>query len=532
MNFKKTNEQLTTEEKNQLDIDKQAKNAFEEAQNIVNREAQKEYENSPSSNKTKKIFKIIENIIFLLIAIIVVAFTIFTIVNVDNSTVAKGVSILGLNVSGLSKSEALEKINTQISIALANDITLVHNDYETTISLEQLEVEFDTEGAVNSAFSASKGSNIFENSFKKLSLMVKPINITPEITLNEEILETAFSQISSQLPDSVIDSTYYIDENTLTITAGKYGVVVDEDSMANIMKDSIANLSYINNKIDIATIDKEPVLLNIDDVYNEIHKEAQDAYYTTDPYVVYPDETGIDFAISLDEAKQMLETEQDEYQIPLKVLYPSVTTNMLGMEAFPDLLASYSTKYTTSNKDRTTNLTLASNKINGTVILPGETFSYNTVVGERTIAAGYKEAAIYQDGQVVNGLGGGICQISSTLYNAVLYSNLEIVERRNHQFVPTYVSAGLDATVVYGSQDFKFKNNRNYAIKIVSSVSNGVATVNIYGLSEADDYEVELSASVTNRTSTYLNAVAYKTLKKNGQVISTTVLSKDTYKVH
>ncbi len=102
---------------------------------------------------------------------------------------------------------------------------------------------------------------------------------------------------------------------------------------------------------------------------------------------------GLIFAISIDEAKAMLQEDKEEYAIPLKVLYPSVTTNMLGSEAFPNLLSQYfSTSYSTRDQKRTTNLRLAANKINGTVLMPGETFSYNKVVGERTIAAGYQEA--------------------------------------------------------------------------------------------------------------------------------------------
>ena len=135
-------------------------------------------------------------------------------------------------------------------------------------------------------------------------------------------------------------------------------------------------------------------------------------------------------------------------------------------------------------------------------------------------------------GEVVDGLGGGICQITSTLYNAVIYANLEIVERSNHQFVPSYVSASRDATVVYGSIDFKFKNNRNYPIKLVCSVSGGVANFQIFGMKTPDDYEVEISSYQTGTTATAIYSEAYKILKKNGQVVSRELLSKDTYKRH
>lgn len=226
----------------------------------------------------------------------------------------------------------------------------------------------------------------------------------------------------------------------------------------------------------------------------------------------------------------MLETQEGECHIPLKILYPKVTTSMIGNEAFPNKLSEYSTKYV-ANANRTTNLIIAANKINGTVVMPGETFSYNKVVGERTIEAGYKDAAIYVDGKTVDGLAGGICQVSTTLYEAALYANLEIVERRNHQFVPTYIGPGLDATVVYGLTDFKFKNNRNYPIKILCSVNNGICNFQILGLATDDDYDVEISASHST-TATSINAVTYKTLKRNGQVVSREIISRDTYKRH
>ena len=481
----------------------------------------------------KQIFKTIENVFFIFIILIALAFTIFTISNVDNSKISYGVSILDIDVSNMTKEEAIEKVTNQITHDLSNNnIMLKHNDFETSIEPSQLETTFNVESAVDAAFEVGSGNNAITNSFKKIALIVNPTSITPEITINEEQLSTTLSDISTQLPDAVIQSTYYIEGENLIITPGQSGVIIDIEKMSETIKNKLNNLSYINTPIEIATISQEPEQPNIDDIYNEIHKEATDAYYTTDPYVVYPEQNGLDFAISVDEAKQMLATAETECVIPLKTLYPSVTTNMIGMEAFPDLLSSFSTRYATSNRDRTTNLILAANKINGTVLLPGETFSYNTVVGERTIAAGYKEAAIYQDGEVVDGLGGGICQISTTLYNAALYANLEIVERRNHQFVTSYADAGRDATVVYGSQDFKFKNSRGYAIKIVCSVENGIAKFDIYGVREPTDLEVVITSKVTKRTATSISSVTYKTLKQNGQVVSSEVLSRDTYKVH
>ena len=248
----------------------------------------------------------------------------------------------------------------------------------------------------------------------------------------------------------------------------------------------------------------------------------------------------------------MLEEDKEQYEIALIITKPKVTTSQIGSEAFPDLIATYSTNYDASDVSRTTNLRLACQKINGKVVLPGEIFSYNKALGERTYSAGYRQAKIYENGQVVDGLGGGICQISSTLYNSVLLSNMEATERRNHQFLTSYTPAGRDATVVYGLTDFKFKNTRSYAIKIKAGVSNGVATVSIYGLKEDNEYAVSFSTKtistipytvkyvedgslpvgtekVTQKGANGVITETYIVKSLNGKVVSTKLLSKDTY---
>ena len=467
-----------------------------------------------------------------LIIILCIAFLIFTFVNNQNQNIISGVSIKGINVSNLSVEEAKETLQNYINENLPENINLVHNDYQTSIPLSALNVNFDIDSAVKQAYETGKSSNIFENSFTALKTWIDPIDIELTATLDEEQLRIALNDISSKLPDTVIESGYYIEGNNLIVTRGSEGNVVNVDQMCTYIKNGISNLTLKNRTLDIATVSKQPSEINIEKIYNEIYKEPVDAYYTQNPFAVYPSENGLDFAISLDEAKEMLLEENSEYIIPLQILYPSVTTNMIGTEAFPDMLSTYSTRYSTRDRDRTTNLQLAASKINGTVLMPGETFSYNQVVGERTIAAGYKEAPIYVSGEVVDGLGGGICQITSTLYNAVLYANLEIVERSNHQFVPSYVIASRDATVVYGSIDFKFKNNRDYPIKLVCSVFGGIAKFDIYGLRTDNEYEVEISSYVTGSTADSTYSEAYRILKQNGQIVSTELLSKDTYKRH
>lgn len=514
-------------------------------------------ENEPINNfelikKEKKSIWIILAIVFTVFFFIILAmFTGIAVYNTSNDSIISGIFIKGTNVSGLTKPEAIYKLEESLKEKMTDNIYLIHNDFETDISIEQIEAKFDIESAVNKAYEIGREGNIIQNTFKILKVMTSNINIEPILYVNDEQLTYALDDISKKLPDTIINSSYYIDGNNLVITKGKAGNVVNVNEMKNVILDEITNLTYNNKKIDIVTTVKEPDSIDIGAIRNEIYKQPIDAYYTKEPFVVHPHEDGVDLKNSIEEVKAMLQEDKEEYVIPLKITKPQVTTNMIGTEAFPDLISSFSTKYNASNKNRTTNLILASNKVNGTVLMPGEVFSYNTVVGERTIAAGYKEAAIYSNGEVTDGLGGGICQISTTLYNAVVYANLEIVERRNHMFIPSYAGAGRDATVVYGSTDFKFKNNRNYPIKIMSYVDGGIAKFEIFGLRQENEYEVEIKTKITGSIPYSVQYVSrqgvaagkviqkgvngtksetYKILKQNGQVVSTELLSKDTYK--
>ena len=484
-------------------------------------------------SKTKSdVLTIFAILCFIFVLLSLIIFGTFSFINLTSTKIAKGVYIKGIDVSGLTKEDATKKISSYVSSSIPEEIKLKHNDFETSLSTSQLAIYFNTEEAVNMAYNIGKTGNIFHKNTEILETLFSKVNIDPGFSIDEEQLKKDLQDISTKLPDKVIESSCYIDDNRLIITKGQAGKSIKVEDSANYITKEINNLNVQNNPLELITEDAYPNQIDLDAVYNEVHKDPVNAYYSQNPYVVHPSENGLDFAISLDDAKKLLQEQKDEYVIPLKVLYPSVTTNMIGTEAFPDLLSEFSTKYAASNKNRTTNLILASKKINGTVLMPGETFSYNKVVGARTIAAGYKEAPIYVSGRVEDGIGGGICQITTTLYNAVLYANLDIVERSNHQFVPSYAGPSRDATVVYGAIDFKFKNNRDYPIKITCSVSGGIANFKIWGLKSDNDYEVQITSRTTGKTSTAIYSEAYKTLKKNGAVVSTTLLSKDTYKRH
>ena len=487
----------------------------------------------PEISKTQtSIFEIFLILASILLAIFLILFISFTIINVKSKKIISGVYIKNYEISNLTQEEASKKLNDIILSQIPEEIKLKHNDFETSISTKELNIQFDTTTAINSAYKIGRTENLLKNNITILKTKINKTHIPITLTLDTDTLKKQLQDISGKLPDTVKESSYYIEGSNLILTKGNSGAVVDVDATTKNIIEQIENFNIKNNNIEISTTQKSPSALDIDNIHSELYSEPKDAYFTQNPYCIYPSENGVDFAISIDEAKNLLKEDKEECSIPLKVLYPNITTSMLGNEAFPDLLSQYSTSYSTRDQKRTTNLKLAANKINGTVLMPGETFSYNKVVGARTISAGYQEAPIYVSGKVVDGVGGGICQITTTLYNAVVYANLDIVERSNHQFVPSYAPASRDATVVYGSIDFKFNNNRNYPIKIMCTVSNGIANFQIYGLRSNNDYEVVISNRVTGTTSNAIYSEAYKILKQNGQVISSTLLSQDVYKRH
>ena len=500
--------------------------------------------------KSKRKYAVIAVSLVIILLVALFISTIFALVNINNENIISGVSISGIEVSGLSREEAKGKLEAVYNEKKENDIDLEHNEFETTLSPELMEVNYKIDEAVESAVSIGKSKNIFKNNYDILGTLIGKRNIPVEMTINEEATRQTIEDMNASLPDVLIDSSYSIEDDELIITKGKAGVKIDTDNLLNQVKQKLNDLNDNENFIEIPVVNKEPEAIDIDKIHNEVYKEPQNAYYTKDPFTVYPEVEGVDFDVEA--AKELLKEDKDEYVIKLTITKPEITLDEIGTEAFPDQLSTFTTRYDVSDVDRSTNLRLASEKINGTVLKPGETFSYNKTVGARTIAAGYKNAKVYESGKVVDGIGGGICQVSSTLYNAALLANLEIVERRNHQFVTSYVGAGRDATVVYGQTDFKFKNTRKYPIRIVVTTNAGILKISIFGIKEENEYTFKFNTKTVSSipyTTQYIEdsslpagtekveqkgangliTETYITKMLDGKVVSTELLSRDTY---
>jgi vancomycin resistance protein YoaR len=254
---------------------------------------------------------------------------------------------------------------------------------------------------------------------------------------------------------------------------------------------------------------------------------------------------------------QDLEKKEDnEVAIPAELVPAKLTTKDISAKLFKNVLHSWSTLFFTNtpiNLNRAQNIRLAVGKVNGKILAPGDVFSFNETVGPRTEAAGFKDAYIFVKGEMVEGTGGGICQVTSTLYNAVLFSDLEVVERRNHMFAVTYTPPGRDATVAYGSVDFRFRNNTEWPLRIDARVTkdnkiifalvgtdeNPGKTVEVYQkIIKETDFTIkykddptlpEGTTVVTHNGMKGYVVDTYKLVKENGKVISDKKIHRSVY---
>lgn len=457
---------------------------------------------------------------------ILVATSIFYVSHLQNGLIQKGIFINGIEMSNLSYEEALNCATTQLNDTIPEYITLKYKDCAYQISLRELEVRFDIETATNEAYSIGRTKHVVRDLWAYAKVVNDTTNIECNLQYNEEILNQLMEEISKQLPDKVQEYSYQIEGDQLMINPGKSGVDLNREELKSVILAKLSNREY-DEEILIPTFETLPKPIDLQAIHDEIYTEPQDAYYTENPLTIYPEVIGMDFDVQSAQDKINIIPNSEQYNITLNLTNPNIFVRDLNV--FPDRLSTFCTNYV-NNPNRTTNLILASSKINGTVLMPGETFSFNKIVGERTVGAGYRNAAIFVNGQVEDGLAGGICQVSSTLYDAVIGANLEITERHNHSKLTSYLPGGKDATVVWGRYDFQFKNNRQYPIKIEMSVENGVATANIYGIKSNEEYEITIESARIGSVGAYSVYHAYKVYRQNGVEVKREFLSRDLYK--
>lgn len=459
-----------------------------------------------------------------------------------SDTIYPKVSVNGTDVGGMTAAEAASALEAAgwgegektVTVELPLEHTL-------TVNAADVGAELTAQEAADRAFDYCHGGTIIENVMAYVRCLVSGAEVEIKAEVDEAALADIVREEVTQVKSGLMTSGVEIKGETLEVVKGASAVEIDESELMSLVKTALEDMKY--GPLDYEVEVNASVELDIDELYNSICCEAKDAYYDKEKKEVVESVTGVDFnkaeAQKLWDAAELGET----VEIPLELTEPERTTEYVESRLFADDLGeTVTTSLAGSTQNRITNVQLAAASIDGIILAPGEQFSYNDALGERTTERGYKAAGAYSGGQVVQEVGGGICQVSSTLYYAALLANLQIDVRTCHYFPVGYLPAGLDATVSWGGPEFKFTNNRDWPIKIEASVDTAKNTVSVHivGTDEDGSYVQMTYAtwlvygnSEYPETATGYKAATYRSVfDKNGNLLSKELEAYSEYHYH
>lgn len=324
--------------------------------------------------------------------------------------------------------------------------------------------------AADAAYAYGHTGSWYANLFDYVKSYLRPTEVnSASIVYNEEYIRTQCEKGIKSLEEELGDGSYEIDkENSLLcMVKGADELKFDLADMTAVIIDALGDGK---TEIDYNYITSTPKMPDFQKIHDDLAAEPADAYFSDDgKFTVIDDVEGCDFDVTEAETIWKDAEPAADVEIPIKLTFPEVTGDYLRSLLYRDVLGTMTTYFPKSNENRISNIQLACSKIEGTILYPGDVFSYNDALGERTEAAGFKMAGAYSNGEVVEELGGGICQVSSTLYSAMLYAyRVNTVQRVPHYFPVDYLEKGYDATVSWPKPDFKFRNDTDYPIKIVT----------------------------------------------------------------
>ena len=298
---------------------------------------EKHREEKPKKSK-KKIIAIV-SIIVVLLLIGLACSTVFGLANMNSDKIVNGIFIGNVDVSGKTKEEAKKLLEEKISFKKTEDLkiktdvkTEENKDYTGVISFEQIKVDYNLDDSIEQAYAIGRNSNIFVNNFNVIKALVEKNNMDIISSYDQEELTKQIATINGKIPEAVEESSYYIDEDEkeVVITRGKKGIRVDPEKIKEEVENEIKNVETSEKEIMLSTEEKDPEAIDLEKIYSEVHTEAKDAYYTKNPLTLYPHVNGVDFKISMEEAKKLLEEDKDEYIIPLKITKPEISTDEIG----------------------------------------------------------------------------------------------------------------------------------------------------------------------------------------------------------
>lgn len=464
------------------------------------------------------------------LAILVVGIVVLT-QNKNSGIVPDDVKICGVDLSGMSEGEAAKALDAAITDDMfAKDmvINMGEGQEPVTVSADRAKVQIDTQAAAAAACNATfdeSGNCVLDTSFVQID--EDYLNETAKQAVadySRELQQTSVEETSEmrevevELEDGTKEKQE-VEFKNLVITLGVDEQVFTAEDFCKCVRNAYAALNFAPEMTYAGSEKAEPV--DVDALAEKYCVEPINAEFDPETFDITPDVPGYGF--DPEELKKQLDEAKpgEEITVVLQPIEANTTAEVLKNSLFADELGECDTAHT-SNSDRTTNLRLACEAINGTILLPGQVFSFNEVVGERTKAKGYREAIAYVSGKSVPETGGGVCQVASTIYSACLYADLEIIQAVEHQFFVTYVNPGMDATIYWPKLDYKFRNNTDYPIRIDASVHDGRVWVSLKG-TNTRDYTVKITWELLSTTAwqTVEHVIKDGEPYKPGEVINT-----------
>ena len=412
-----------------------------------------------------------------------------------------GLTVGSTPVGGLTREQTVEALNAagwEEHLSMPLNVTTV-GGLSFTVDAKQAGLAVTSEQAADYAHAYGRDGNMFENFFTWLKSRAHsvPLEMNAQ-NANLDYIRSCIAENRADITALLGDAEYTpaYEQETLLLRKGWGQLKLDEAALEEAI---VAALRNGESELSFSQLVGGLLCPDFNAIHTALMQEPRDASFTDDGrFEVIDEVVGCSFDVS--QAQQLWAAAEPagEVRVPMTVTWPAVTGEQLRGSLFRDLLGACTTSYWSSTSNRISNVELASSKIDGTVMYPGDLFSYNEVVGERTLEGGFLPAPAYVDGDVKDEVGGGACQVSSTLYAATLFAFLETVERTNHYFPVHYMQLGTDATVTIPDggniMDLKFRNNRSYPIKIVAysdyDEENYVRdlTFEIWGTLEDDDY--------------------------------------------
>ena len=482
---------------------------------------------TPSPFKFKKIWLIPA---LLILAAVLTAGAVFLLDPYDNRIV-ENVSVGGIQIGGMTRREARDALQAGIQDTICSQPMVLQLPDETlTFHPEDLNLSVNCRRAVREAYRIGRTGSREERDSQAAA--EHSLSLQPYLRIKSNIITLALQDYAARYDTVYTEPGFVLEGNapalaeesydpnaacqTLLITTGIPQVNLD----CALVLDQLL-YTYGENQLEL-TIPEIPAQQEAPDtdleaIYDAVSTAPVDTGVNRETYGLVPGSYGYDF--DLEAAAALLETAGpgETFSVPMRYVEPQV----LGQDAFfQDVLGSCDTPHT-DNENRNENLRLACAAMDGVILQPGEEFSYNLTLGERTKERGWKAAPAYSGFDLVASYGGGICQGSSTLYYCTLLADLEILERVSHGYASSYIPIGTDATVSWWGPDFRFRNNTNFPIMIRAEVSDGYVRVKLLGTDEKDYYiEIETEVRGTSQTHRYVKSYKLKYDKETGELIS------------